>query len=219
MSEKTRLEDNLHRYEAMAKALDDIVDLVEMAETENDEVIIAEAYHELQQLKEDAKRGELEALLSGEVDANDAFLEVHAGSGGTEAQDWAEMLVRMYSRWAERHGYKVTTLDYLDGEEAGLKSYVHYIWNKSTRKAIYVPDKDMDDFIRVASAEKEDIVYIPDVSNKLREGQKVRVLGGPFVGIEGTVVRLRRSQRVMVELKGMLAVATSYIPKDLLMTI
>ena len=104
-------------------------------------------------------------------------------------------------------------------EEAGLKSYVHYIWNKSTRKAIYVPDKDMDDFIRVASAEKEDIVYIPDVSNKLREGQKVRVLGGPFVGIEGTVVRLRRSQRVMVELKGMLAVATSYIPKDLLMTI
>ena len=77
----------------------------------------------------------------------------------------------------------------------------------------------MDDFIRVASAEREDIVYIPDVSNKLREGQKVRVLGGPFVGIEGTVVRLRRSQRVMVELKGMLAVATSYIPKDLLMTI
>lgn len=122
MSEKTRLEDNLHRYEAMAKALDDIVDLVEMAETENDEVIIAEAYHELQQLKKDAKRGELEALLSGEVDANDAFLEVHAGSGGTEAQDWAEMLVRMYSRWAESRKFKVEYVEETEGDVAGIKS-------------------------------------------------------------------------------------------------
>lgn len=104
-------------------------------------------------------------------------------------------------------------------EENGLKSYVHYIWNRSTRKAIYVPDKAMDDFIRVASAEREDIVYIPEVNNKLREGQRVKILGGPFAGVEGTVVRLRRSQRVMVELKGMLAVATSYIPKNMLMAI
>lgn len=102
-------------------------------------------------------------------------------------------------------------------EEAGLKSYVHYIWDRSTRNAIYVRDKAMDDFIRVASAEGEDIVYIPEVSSKLREGQRVKILEGPFAGVEGTVVRLRRSQRVMVELKGMLAVATSYIPKNMLM--
>ena len=104
-------------------------------------------------------------------------------------------------------------------EENGLKSYVHYIWDRSTRKAIYVPDRDMADFIRVASAEGEDIVYIPEVNSKLREGQRVKILEGSFAGVEGTVVRLRRSQRVMVELKGMLAVATSYIPKSMLMAI
>ena len=101
-------------------------------------------------------------------------------------------------------------------EENGLKSYVHYIWDRSTKKAIYVSDKAMDDFIRVARAVDEDVVYVPDVNNKLREGQRVRVLDGPFAGVEGIVVRLRRSRRVMVELAGMFAVATSYIPRNLL---
>ncbi len=78
-----------------------------MADSENDENLLNESMEQLEQLKAETKRGELEALLSGEVDANDAFLEVHSGSGGTEAQDWAEMLLRMYVRWAERHQYKV----------------------------------------------------------------------------------------------------------------
>ena len=79
-------------------------------------------FRSLAQLREQTKRGELEALLSGEVDGNDAFLEVHSGSGGTEAQDWAEMLLRMYSRWAEDHKYKVEYVEETEGDVAGLKS-------------------------------------------------------------------------------------------------
>ena len=107
MSEKNNLETALTNFKEMQSALNDLTGLAEMAEEEGDETVVAEVMQQLEELKQQARRGELEALLSGEVDANDAYLEVHAGSGGTEAQDWAEMLLRMYSRWAEAHKYKV----------------------------------------------------------------------------------------------------------------
>ena len=96
--------------------------MVELAEAEEDETMLAELYTHLTELKQTAKTREISTLLSGEFDKNDAYLEVHAGSGGTEAQDWAEMLLRMYSRWAEKHKYKLTYVEETEGEVAGLKS-------------------------------------------------------------------------------------------------
>ena len=122
MSEKTNLETSLNNFQEMQTALNDLCDLAELAEAEGDETVVADCLEQLAQLREQTKRGELEALLSGEVDGNDAFLEVHSGSGGTEAQDWAEMLLRMYSRWAEDHKYKVEYVEETEGDVAGLKS-------------------------------------------------------------------------------------------------
>ena len=96
--------------------------MIELAEAESDQAILAEAEATLKRLREEAGKRELESLLSGEADTSDTYLEVHAGAGGTEAQDWAEMLLRMYTRWAEQHGYKVEWLEESPGEEAGLKS-------------------------------------------------------------------------------------------------
>ena len=122
MSEKTTLEEALTCYQNMEQNLQDYSELAELAEAEGDEASLADLKRHLEDLRGEAKHSELEALLNGEVDANDAFLEVHAGSGGTEAQDWAEMLLRMYSRWAESHHYKVEYLEETEGEVAGLKS-------------------------------------------------------------------------------------------------
>ena len=96
--------------------------LIELAEAENDQTMVADGEATLNRLREEAGKRELESLLSGEADGNDAYLEVHAGAGGTEAQDWAEMLLRMYTRWAEQHSYKVEWLEESPGEEAGIKS-------------------------------------------------------------------------------------------------
>ena len=100
----------------------DSLGLAELAEGEGDEAVHAEAVETLRAIQTKAKQLELEGLLSGEADGNDAFLEVHAGAGGTESQDWAEMLLRMYIRWAEQHGYKVEWIEESAGEEAGIKS-------------------------------------------------------------------------------------------------
>src|SRR5580698_4856901 len=107
---------------ALDEELDDQVTLIELGDAENDQKVIAEAEAALRKLKSEVARRELEALLSGEADAFDSFLEVHAGAGGTESQDWANMLLRMYTRWAEHHGYKVEYLEETSGEEAGIKS-------------------------------------------------------------------------------------------------
>lgn len=96
--------------------------MVELAEAENDEAMLSELYSHLEQLKSGAKEKELLSLLSGEFDKNNAYLEVHSGSGGTEAQDWAEMLLRMYSRWSEKHKYQVSYIEETQGDVAGLKS-------------------------------------------------------------------------------------------------
>ncbi len=122
MQERNALEDQLKAIGRIEQELEDQVGLIELGEAESDEAVIAEAEQALAKLKAEAARRELEALLSGEADANDAFLEVHAGAGGTESQDWAEMLLRMFVRWAEQHGYKVEYLEESPGEEAGIKS-------------------------------------------------------------------------------------------------
>ena len=122
MSEKTNLELNLGNYQNMEQSLRDLSDLAELAEAENDDAIMADVETQLSELRAKVKHGELEALLCGEVDANDTFLEVHSGSGGTEAQDWAEMLLRMYARWAEAHKYKVEYVEETEGDVAGIKS-------------------------------------------------------------------------------------------------
>jgi peptide chain release factor 2 len=100
----------------------DNVELIEMGEAEGDQGIVREAEAALEELRDRAGRVQIETLLSGEADGNDAYLEVHAGAGGTESQDWANMLLRMYSRWAERRKFKVETIEFHAGEEAGIKS-------------------------------------------------------------------------------------------------
>ena len=107
MQERTALDEQLTALGRIEQELDDQVMLIELGESENDPKTIAEAEASLRKLKDEVSRRELEALLSGEADGNDCYLEVHAGAGGTEAQDWAQMLLRMYVRWAEQHGYKV----------------------------------------------------------------------------------------------------------------
>jgi peptide chain release factor 2 len=122
MRERTHLETAVAAVRRLESGLEDALTLAELAETEEDTSSLAEAEAELARLKSEAGKRELESLLSGEADANDCYLEIHAGAGGTEAQDWAEMLLRMYTRWAEQHGYKVEYLEESPGEEAGLKS-------------------------------------------------------------------------------------------------
>lgn len=120
MSEKNNLEAALEAYHGFEQSLADYAELAELAG--DDTAVLDEVTAALEQLRREVRHQELEALLSGEVDANDAYLEVHAGSGGTEAQDWAEMLLRMYSRWAEAHQYKVEYVEETEGDVAGIKS-------------------------------------------------------------------------------------------------
>jgi len=122
MRERTRLDNLVGGYRRIEQGYKDAVELIELAEAEGDDGIVREAETTLEKLRAEAAQRELESLLSGEADANDCYLEVHAGSGGTEAQDWAEMLLRMYVRWAEAHGYKVEWVEESAGEGAGVKS-------------------------------------------------------------------------------------------------
>ncbi|MGQ0677486.1 MAG: peptide chain release factor 2 [Rhodospirillales bacterium] len=122
LRERTQLEKSLQGYKALKQELDDALALSELGEAEKDQAAVAEAEAMLAALEPKAEKKHIESLLSGEADSNDCYLEVHAGAGGTEAQDWAEMLMRMYTRWAERRGYKVEWQEESPGEEAGLKS-------------------------------------------------------------------------------------------------
>ena len=122
MQERTALEDQLSAIGRIEQELDDQLTMIELGEAEKDQKAITDAEEALKTLKAEVARRELEALLSGEADSNDSYLEVHAGAGGTESQDWANMLLRMYTRWAEQHGYKVEYLEETPGEEAGIKS-------------------------------------------------------------------------------------------------
>jgi peptide chain release factor 2 len=122
MRERNRLASQTEGLLKLESEMTDTLDLIEMAEAESDASMVADGIATLKALAEEAKRREIEGLLSGEADANDAYLEINAGAGGTEAQDWAEMLMRMYTRWAEQHGYKVQLMEQSEGEQAGIKS-------------------------------------------------------------------------------------------------
>ncbi|MBO5996670.1 MAG: peptide chain release factor 2 [Acetobacter sp.] len=122
MRERTLLASQIEGVLALEAEVRDVSELITLAESEGDAVLIAEGVAILRGLADEASRREIESLLSGEADSNDCYLEINAGAGGTEAQDWAEMLLRMYMRWAEKHHYKVTFIESSEGEQAGLKS-------------------------------------------------------------------------------------------------
>ena len=122
MRERRRLEEAISATRSIERELTDTAELMEMAEAEGDNGLVDDAVRSLADLAERAERDKVAALLAGEADANSSYVEVNAGAGGTESQDWAEMLLRMYSRWGERHGYKVEMIDHHSGEQAGIKS-------------------------------------------------------------------------------------------------
>jgi peptide chain release factor 2 len=122
MRERNRLAAQIEGVQKLERDVADALELVEMAEAEGDAPTADAAVADMKAFAREAKQREIESLLSGEADSNDAYLEVNAGAGGTEAQDWAEMLLRMYTRWAERRGYKVAMTEQSEGEQAGIKS-------------------------------------------------------------------------------------------------
>ena len=122
MRERTQLEQFINEVRAIEQEVEDSITLIELGEADSDDGVLDEADGILETLRIRVAKRELETLLSGEADSNDCFLEIHAGAGGTESQDWAQMLARMYVRWAEAHNYKVEWLEESPGEEAGIKS-------------------------------------------------------------------------------------------------
>ena len=122
MRERNNLASGIEGVTRLEGDVGDTLELIGLAEAEGDAAMVGDGMASLRALADEAKRREIESLLSGEADANDAYVEINAGTGGTEAQDWAAMLMRMYLRWAEQHGYKVQLLEESEGEAAGIKS-------------------------------------------------------------------------------------------------
>lgn len=122
MRERQQLEENISRLRDLESRLDDNTGLIELGEEEGDDDVVREAEDALRAMKSEIDRRQIDILLSGEADPNDTYVEIHSGAGGTESQDWAAMLMRMYSRWAEKRNMKVEVLEVHDGEEAGIKS-------------------------------------------------------------------------------------------------
>ena len=122
MRERQQLDDGINGLRALERDLSDNLELIELGEMEGDKSVVKEAEDALRGLKDRVNALQLQSLLSGEADGNDTYIEINSGAGGTESQDWASMLLRMYRRWAEKRGYKVELLEYHDGEEAGIKS-------------------------------------------------------------------------------------------------
>ncbi|WP_139051934.1 peptide chain release factor 2 [Roseibium sp. TrichSKD4] len=122
MRERQQLDDGINGVKGLEQDLADNMELIELGELEGDQSVIKDAEDALRGLKDKVNELQLQSLLSGEADGNDTYLEINSGAGGTESQDWASMLLRMYRRWAEKRGFKVELLEYHDGEEAGIKS-------------------------------------------------------------------------------------------------
>jgi peptide chain release factor 2 len=122
MQQRDELDVQVKAVKAFEASIRDNTELIEMGEAENDADVVKEAEQALQETLKEARSAQVETLLSGEADANDCYLEIHSGAGGTESQDWANILLRMYTRWAERRKFKVETMEIHDGEEAGIKS-------------------------------------------------------------------------------------------------
>lgn len=127
MRERTRLEQKITTIKDIESELSDHIEMIALGEEEGDESVVKETERALQSIKTQVERQQLESLLSGEADGNDCYLQINAGAGGTEAQDWAGMIARMYTRWAEAHDYKVSMMERSDGEEAGIKSVTYQI--------------------------------------------------------------------------------------------
>ncbi len=122
MRERTKLETGVNSVDEITSELNDNVELLELGEAEDDQEFVKEAEEAISALNGKVEKARIQALLSGEADGNDCYLEIHPGAGGTEAQDWASIMLRMYTRWAESHGYKLEWLEESAGEEAGIKS-------------------------------------------------------------------------------------------------
>ncbi|MEP3598938.1 MAG: peptide chain release factor 2 [Stappiaceae bacterium] len=122
MRERQQLEDSISAVRRIEQEVSDSVELIELGEMEGDDSVVTEAEETLRTLQEEVAKKQIETLLSGEADSNDCYVEIHAGAGGTESQDWANMLNRMYARWSDKRKYKVEILEMHDGEEAGIKS-------------------------------------------------------------------------------------------------
>ena len=125
--EQKTLETAVNTVKEIEAEMADAIEFIEMGEAEGEDSIVDDGLRTLERLADRADADKVQALLSGEVDGNDTYLEIHAGAGGTESQDWAEMLFRMYGRWAERRGFKVETVEYQPGEQAGIKSATLHI--------------------------------------------------------------------------------------------
>ncbi|WP_150526454.1 peptide chain release factor 2 [Roseibium sediminis] len=122
MRERQQLDDGINGLRGLERDLSDNLELIELGEMEGDKSVVQEAEEALRSLKKRVNALQMQSLLSGEADGNDTYIEINSGAGGTESQDWASMLLRMYRRWAEKRGFKVELLEYHDGEEAGIKS-------------------------------------------------------------------------------------------------
>lgn len=122
MRERTKLETGIKAVDEITNDLSDNIELLELGEAEDDQDVVKEAEEAIGALSTQVEKARIQALLSGEADGNDCYIEIHPGAGGTEAQDWASIMLRMYSRWADQHGYKLEWLEESAGEEAGIKS-------------------------------------------------------------------------------------------------
>jgi len=127
MRERTKLDASITGLQSLESDVDDALTLIELAEAEGDDEMVADAEAQLADLRDVAAKRQLESMLSGEADGNNCYVEIHAGAGGTESQDWAEMLLRMYSRWSDQRGFKTDLVEASAGEEAGLKSATMHV--------------------------------------------------------------------------------------------
>jgi len=201
MQERTSLEDSLGGIGKVERELEDNIGMIELGEAENDETVVADAEAALKALKKEVARRELEALLGGEADRFDSYLEVHAGAGGTESQDWAAMLLRMYTRWAEKHGFKIEYMEETQGEEAGIKSATIQISGHNAFIALGLAERDHLDIV------VEFTLDLADAFKRIHQrGALLHQLLGllgivPEIGIFGEFVQLGEASRGLFDVK------------------
>ena len=183
--EKTQLQRKLDKFKVAEDAVHDAVELYDMSKDENDEESIAALYHDASKLESLIRNMEIEVLLSGENDANNAILSIHPGAGGTESQDWAEILLRMYKHWAQNHGFKVEVLDYQSGEEAGIKDV-----------SIMVSGENVYGYLKVENGIHRLVRISPFDSNAKRHTSFCSVMVSPEVDDDINIVIEDRDIRI-----------------------
>lgn len=207
MHERNYLEQKISAIRDIESSINDYADLIALAEEENDNEVIKESEQAIETLGEKVSRLRLESLLSGEADNNDTYLQINAGAGGTEAQDWAEMILRMYMRWADNKGYKYSTLERSEGEEAGIKSttikiegHQAYGWLKTetgVHRLVRISPFDSNDRRHTSFASVSVSPVIDDSINIDIEGKDLRIdtyrssgAGGQHVNKTDSAVRI-----------------------------